>query len=261
MAFSTMAEHAVQKAWPFHKDKDKDKDEDKNRAKTKDTPTRSGRSLFPGVPFVRVKLASDVSSLDAKPKRRSKSDVPGGSRPELHITGTIVASGVPEKQMQSGTTSSITSRQRAHTERERRPPTVAAMLDLGEISRQPARAVTEHEYLIAPPPSAQTLSREDHVQMQLGREDAWLLMLGRHRQQMEAPLSQALGTVFFDLEQYFFPVSSSPAKDDGAPHLSIRDEAMLEEARRMVTATKEQVEWIARTAEEVEAARARRKTL
>jgi len=92
---------------------------------------------------------------------------------------------------------------------------------------------TELEYLTSLPLSTRNSSSQDQSQILLGCEDVWILLLQNTRTAPDQSLSGLMGRLLVDLEEFFYPdgLLVNPWE---VVALGIRDEAMLEEAGRLV---------------------------
>jgi hypothetical protein len=129
--------------------------------------------------------------------------------------------------------------------------------DSGEYTVEDTRPVTELEYLTAEPPSKRSLTERRRSQVQLGQEDAWALLLQASRACEMEPLAHIAGTLLLELEQFFYSANALEYTED-VPELTIRDEAMLEEAAKMVGMHEKEIQMGMEAGKTIEHRRSRR---
>ena len=165
-----MAEAAARQVWPFRPAKGKQRASSNAEHAPRMTPIKEDTELIVDPPkeFQKSFPASEASTA---PSQNPQPDANLG----LDVEAAAFQPGAPQHPMQPGVAFSLVRRQRSHTEPKGKSRTFLGARDLGAYTEEPTRSMSEWEYLMGPAPSTKELSRREMRQIQLGREDAWLL--------------------------------------------------------------------------------------
>ena len=200
---------------------------------------------------------TEAAARKVWPFRNTKSKAIQDRHDNLDVQAPAFQPGAPRHPMTPGIGFSLEPRIRSKTTPQARSRVLLGAVDLGEYTEEPTRPVSEREYLQQPHTSARALSQREKRQAQLGCEDAWLLLHHNTRAQPEEQLSTVTGKLLFDLEQHFYPAAIN-IDASATAELTVRDEAMLEEAARMIALNNEDLASIVQQAEQIEAQRKRK---